>query len=121
MIDEFQIPDWVFQTVGVIVMIFGFGKIWGSLVQRDKAQEARILTLEVGIAQVEAEKINHMRDLQAMFVVEDGEPRYITYKAHDKMQEHCQKYILSELAHIKETCDEIKNRMNRRKTDMEDI
>lgn len=39
---------------------------------------------------------------------EDGEPHFITYPAHDKMQENCQKFILSELQHMSKNIEEVK-------------
>lgn len=37
------------------------------------------------------------------FVTVNGEPRYVSYKAYDKIQENCQHHLLAEMGHVRES------------------
>jgi len=44
-------------------------------------------------------------EIDERFITENGEPRYISYRAHDKMQAHCQNHLLTEMRHQREAVE----------------
>jgi hypothetical protein len=41
--------------------------------------------------------------IESRFVTENGEPRYMTYRAYDKIQARCQMHLLTEISHVKDS------------------
>jgi len=114
---ENEIPNWILQSLAFLFTIFGFGKAWGVLAQKDLEQEKRINKLEKDLVSAILSRDKDVAKIHDLFVNDNNEPRFVTYSAHDKMQSSCQALIRSELTHIKETCDEIKMAMGKRVSD----
>lgn len=70
--------------------IFGAGRAYGKLAERVDMHDAEI------------------KEIKSYFVSPDGEPRLITYPAHDIMVSQCHAQIDLKIAHITESNDELK-------------
>ncbi len=65
-------------------MIFGVGKAYGKLATRVEKNEEDIQELK-------STHIFDVKEIEKMFVTRDGEPRLMSYKAHDQISANCKK------------------------------
>ena len=63
-----DIKDWL----EVVCAVFGLGVVWGRGEYTAKSNADEI------------------KEMKRQFITQDGEPRFITYPAHDKMVDNCQ-------------------------------
>jgi hypothetical protein len=82
--------EW-FSVVGIIATwaagIFAYGKMYGALVSKLNEHEKRLSKAE------------------SMFFNKDGDPRLLTYAAHEQIAEACQKNMLNLIHASKERID----------------
>jgi hypothetical protein len=82
--------EW-FSVLGIVATwiagIFAFGRMYGVLVSKLNQHEMRLSKAE------------------AMFFTKDGDPRLLTYAAHEQIAEACQKNMLNLIHASKERID----------------
>ena len=82
--------EW-FSVIGIIatwvVGVFAFGRMYGALVSKLNEHEQRLSKAE------------------AMFFNKDGDPRLLTYAAHEQIAAACQKNMLNLIHASKERID----------------
>lgn len=67
--------------------------------ERFERFEASIaLELEKAVARVEV----RLEAVADQFLTVNGEPRYVSYKALDKIRDSCQRHLLSEMGHVRD-------------------
>jgi hypothetical protein len=74
--DDITIIGFIFTW---LAGIFGYGKIYGGLVNKITSHEKRLDTI------------------QKTFFTSDGEPRLMSYAAHDQISNACQKFMYDKL------------------------
>lgn len=92
--------------------------------QIDKAMER----LDIKIDGIE-EQVNkavkrfsiEIKTVEAQFVTTNGEPRFISYKAHDKIQANCQHHLLAEMGHIRASVDKTEEQLSGMREEMQTV
>lgn len=113
------IAAFVLSQLGVI---FGVGRAYGVLSRRVVVLEDSSKAMAEEVAGFDAEteakieKAFKQLDLKIStidqkFNTANGEPRFVSYKAHDKLQQHCQQHLLAEMGHVCDSVDKLDKQM----------
>lgn len=124
--DPHFLAKWSKEIFVVVSTIFGVGVAYQQLRGESRRQAKTLLEQKIKLNEQEkqmdemkdefTDKLDDIRDefdrqVKSILALHThpvtGEPRLVTYRAHDKIQEACQKYVHSEIIHIKETVERI--------------
>lgn len=90
-----------------ILALLGAAVSYGKMKEKNDEQEEKLRAQALEMKEMREEFDRQIKHILDLFTNADNEPRFMTYKAHDKIQGACQKFIHSELTHVKEACDRI--------------
>lgn len=104
--------SWLGNALTLAITLFGGGKAYGVLSSKTKANEDRLNKLSKDMQRVEDDSESRFKELLKEFRTTEGEPKFVTYRAHDKIQESCQGLIMNEFTHLKESIERIEKKID---------
>lgn len=124
-----DIQNWVIAGTAIISGIFtacataitafiNFGKKYQRTIDKNEELETLIKDTSMKQNKMENEFDRRFREVLGLFSTSDGEPNFITYRAHDIIAKRCQdmvnqkidsgdNFLMAEIRHVKEICERI--------------
>lgn len=117
-------------VISHIVQVFRTGKeqgrIEGKIAEHDEAlhnQAERLDGYAVKLETMQSElddKLNvwfekidgRIESIESQFITTNGEPRFVSHKQHEIMQAQCQLHVLSEIGHVNNSLQEVREDVN---------
>ncbi len=94
-------------VLGLIVSIIGVGKWIGR-------KEIRLQEVE----KEQKEMRDNLQKISALFTTPTGEPRFITYSAHDIISSNCRNTIVLEMSYLRNDSQEMRENLKQHTSDM---
>ena len=94
------------DIIGVAIYLIGLGVLWGRQDSKSQQLERENADRKKEIADVRGQTQRDIEEIKELFLTQDKEPKYISYSAHDKLQQSCQNMIMIQIKHIQE--DQVK-------------
>lgn len=111
--------------VSALVASHKTGQAYQKLKDDNAAQDEKIVAIEKSQDEMREDFDRRFQEVLDLFESSNGEPRFITYRAHDHMQKHCQQLVyqkmeanadrfILEINHVRDLCERIEENMERR-------
>ncbi len=110
--------------ISTITFSVNAGKRYQKLLDKKEQLETKLKEVSKDQEDMEQEYNRRFNEILNLFKTADGEPAFVTYKAHDKIASRCQKLVnqkivsgdklvMAEIKHVKEICERIELRIRK--------